>query len=274
MAIEGILQAFELTEVGENTYTAPNATSPNPVVFGGQLIGQSILAALAGQDDKLVKTVHTAFARAADPAQPVRIEVEPVHSGRALGSSTVTISQGERTCVRSMVLLSADEEDFITHSTPAPKIGDPEAFSTVGHLPGWEIRVVDDIDIGDPDLVGPPTLDVWTRFPDAPDTPGINEALLGFATDGFLIGTAMRPHEGVGQAQAHVTLSTAVLSHTLTFHEPFAARDWMLLSHTATHTGHGRSYGRGEVFDTDGSLIASFVQDAMIRPKAHRSGHL
>ena len=58
----------------------------------------------------------------------------------------------------------------------------------------------------------------------------------------------MRPHEGVGQAQAHVTLSTGVVSHTLTFHEPFAASDWVLLAHSSPYAGRGRSYGRADAF--------------------------
>ena len=88
---------------------------------------------------------------------------------------------------------------------------------------------------------------MWTRFPGAPDDPTTDQALLAFATDGFLIGTAMRPHPGVGQAQAHVTLTTGVISHTITFHEPFAARDWLLLSHHSPYAGPGsvlRSGGR------------------------------
>ena len=78
---------------------------------------------------------------------------------------------------------------------------------------------------------------MWTRFAGAPDDPTIDQALLAFATDGFLIGTAMRPHAGVGQAQAHVTVTTGVVSHTLTFHEPFAAREWLLLSHHSPYAG-------------------------------------
>ncbi len=112
---------------------------------------------------------------------------------------------------------------------------------------------------------------MWTRFVDAPDDPAVSQALLAFATDGFLIGTAMRPHEGVGQAQAHVTLSTGVLSHTLTFHEPAYAGDWLLLSHHSTYAGHGRCYGRANVFDARGTLVASYVQDAMIRPMQSNS---
>jgi acyl-CoA thioesterase len=76
----------------------------------------------------------------------------------------------------------------------------------------------------------------------------------------------MRPHRGVGQAQAHVTLSTGVISHTLTFHEPCPAHEWFLLSQRSPYAGHGRAYGRADVFRSDGVLAASFVQDAMIRP--------
>jgi acyl-CoA thioesterase II len=127
------------------------------------------------------------------------------------------------------------------------------------------MRVVGDVDINDPDAVGPAELDVLTRITGGPDDPIIDQALLAFSTESFLIGTAMRPHPGVGQAQAHVTLSTGVLTHTLTFHEPCSPAQWLLLSQRSPYAGHGRSYGQGEVFTADGKLVASFVQDSMIR---------
>ena len=58
------------------------------------------------------------------------------------------------------------------------------------------------------------------RRPDLPADRAVNQAALAWATDGFLIGTAMLPHEGVGQDRAHVDLSTGVIDHTLTFHRP------------------------------------------------------
>jgi acyl-CoA thioesterase II len=82
----------------------------------------------------------------------------------------------------------------------------------------------------------------------------------------------MRPHPGVGQAQAHVTVQTGVVSHTLTYHEPFSAGDWLLLAQRSPYAGRGRSYGRGDVFRTDGTLAASFVQDGMIRPSEANHG--
>jgi acyl-CoA thioesterase-2 len=154
----------------------------------------------------------------------------------------------------------------IRHGAPAPVVGDPCDATPSGHARGaWEIRMVDGVDIDDPDAIGPATLGVWTRFVGAPDDPTVAQALLAFASDGFLIGTAMRPHAGVGQAQAHVTLSTGVVSHTLTFHEPFRADEWLLLSQSSLYAGRGRSYGRADVFTESGKHVASFVQDSMIR---------
>jgi len=115
---------------------------------------------------------------------------------------------------------------------------------------------------------------VWIRFVGAPDDPGTDQALVAYSTDGFLIGTAMRPHAGIGQAQAHRTLSTGVLSHTLTFHERCPASEWHLLEQWSSYAGHGRSYGRGDIFRRDGQLAASFVQDAMIRARSGGSGKL
>jgi acyl-CoA thioesterase II len=270
VGIDSLVQALTLEPVGEDRYRAGHAETGHGVVFGGQLLGQSIIAGLAGNDGKTVKTIHTVFARSASPDAPVEISVERLHAGRAFASSGVTISQGERLCTQSIVLCSADEPDLIRHADEAPKLpvpGDGDSEGDDGDpTDAWQVRVVDDVDISNPDLVGPADLDVWTRFAGAPDDPAVNQALLAYATDGFLIGTAMRPHPGVGQAQSHVSLSTGVISHTLTFHEPVFAAEWMLLAHHSPYAGRGRSYGQANVFRADGVLAASFVQDAMIRP--------
>jgi acyl-CoA thioesterase II len=271
LTIESLLGALQLEPAGSDQYRAPNAESGHGVIFGGQLLGQSIVAALAGHEGKRVKTVHTIFARSGSPDAPVDITVDRMHTGRAFASSAVTISQGERLCTRSLVLLSSDEPDLIRHADDAPSVPPPTDGAGAGGRGAWEVRVVGGVDVSDPDAVGPPELNVWTRFVGAPGDPAIDQALLAFATDGFLIGTAMRPHAGVGQAQAHVTLSTGVISHTLTFHEPCSASDWMLLSHRSPYAGKGRCYGRADVFQ-GGRLVASFVQDAMIRAMDPGSG--
>ncbi len=266
VAVKSIVRSLRLEPVGEGRFRAENVDTGHPVVFGGQLLAQSIVAALEGHEGKTVKTLHTVFARAASPDRGVEIEVDALHAGRAMASSTVTILQAGRICTRSMVLMSADEPDLIRHGESAPDTPRPDG-APEGE--DWAVQIVGDVDLNDPTRVGPPELQVWTAFPGAPDDSGVNQALVAFATDGFLIGTAMRPHDGVGQAQAHVSLSTGVLSHTITFHEPVSAGRWLLLVHRSLYAGRGRSYGRADAF-ADGALVASFVQDSMIRPMGER----
>lgn len=267
VATDAILAAFELEETGPNQYLGRHAEMGHAVVFGGQLMGQSIVAAAAADPTKRPKTLHIVFARAASPDAPMEIDVEPIHTGRAFSSLSVSSRQGERICTQAQVLLTAEEPDLIRHGLPEPDLRTPAPSPTAGAADGtWQNVVVGGVDISDPDAVGPAELDVWTRFDGAPADPLLNAALLAFASDGFLIGTAMRPHAGVGQAQAHRTLSTGVISHTLTFHDPVDAGRWMLMRNRAPFAGGGRSWGHADVFDAEGRYVAAFVQDAMIRP--------
>lgn len=264
--LDSFLGSLALEAVGPDRFRAENADAGAGVIFGGQLLAQSVAAGVAGEPEKRVKTVHTVFARGGSPDSPVDIVVDRMHRGRALASSTVTISQGETLCARSLVLLSADEPDFIHHANPAPALSPPDGVSAQSKpLGAFETVVVDDVDISDPELVGPPDLDVWVRVAGAPDDPMVDQALLAFISDGFLIATAMRPHAGVGQAQAHKSVTTSVVSHTITFHEPFSLSDWLLLAHHSDHAGSGRAHGRAEVHSADGRLVASYVQDAVVR---------
>ncbi len=263
----GLRAALDLEPVGEGRFRARNVdTGFGGVVFGGQLLAQTIVAAATVDPGKEIKTVHTVFARGGSRDEPLDIDVEPMHTGRALASATVTVRQGDRLCTRSLCLLSAPEPDLIRHAADAPPAGRPGDAPPGGPEGGfWETRMVDGVDIADPEAVGPAELLVWSRFPGPEETGVVGQALLAYATDGFLIGTAMRPHAGVGQSMAHVSISTSVLSHTLTFHEPVDASAWHLLAHRSPYAGRGRSYGRADIFTEERHLVASFVQDNMIR---------
>ncbi len=265
--LDDLLTVLTLEPTGPTTARGASIVfGGGPVVFGGQLLAQTIVAAAAALPVKSVKSVHTVFARGASTEAPLEFDVDVMQEGRSFASATVTVAQGGRLCTRSLVLLHAPDPDLIRHQDPAPEVGSAADAVPSAHGNGfWEIRTVDGVDIADPDAVGPPRLDVWTRFPDAPDDPTLNQALLAFATDGFLIGTAMRPHAGVGQSMAHRSISTSVITHTLTFHAPVDASRWLLLDQESPVAGAGRSYGRAHVFDGSGDLVASFVQENMIR---------
>ncbi len=266
-SVTDLVEALELERIDEHHLVGDSVRmGPSPVVFGGQLLAQSIVAGASVDPTKDVTSIHIIFARAAEFGVPLEFEVDVMAAGRAFASSSVTISQGGKVRARSLVLLAAPEPDLIRHQSDAPGVARPIAGPPSGHgLDGWEIGIVEGVDISDPEAIGPAELDVWTRFVGAPSDPTVNRALLGYASDGFLIGTAMRPHSGVGQSMAHVSISTTVNAHTLSFHEPIDASTWMLFSHDVPWSGRGRSHGRAQVFDEAGRLVASFTQENMIR---------
>ena len=233
------------------------------VVFGGQLLAQMIMASAGLAPGKEVQTIHAVFARAGTITQPIDIEVASIHSGRSFASDTVTVWQGDRLCARAQVLLHAPDPDLIRSEPPMPMEPAPEGGQVVhgSVFPGAEMRVVRGTGDSSP---GPAELAFWTRYEAAPDDIVASQAILSWSTNGLLIGTAMRPH-GPDLSEAHRSISTGVISNTLTFHDHFDARDWVLLTHDVPFAGRGRVYGRGQAFTRDGHLVASFVQDSMVR---------
>jgi len=262
-----ILKSLILEQTGASSYRGPSVPSEvRPVVFGGQLMGQMIVAATTSLPGKTVRSLHAIFARAGTVTQPVDLEVDVMHSGRALGSVSVTARQGDRLLSRGLLLLDAGEPDLIRHSEPKPAVAGPEETKPPKHKEeGAEVRIVDEIDLMTPAITGPPELHVWTKFSHAPDDQAVHQALLSWYTDPFLIASALRPHDGVGQAMAHDTISTGVITHTLSFHEPVDATAWNLLANRSIYAGHGRTYGMGQVFTEDGQQVASYVQDNLVR---------
>jgi len=266
--LAALLESLRLEELAPLRFRAAHAPGSAGVVFGGQIMAQAIAAAVGVQPGKPVKTLHTVFARGATVDEDMDVEVEEILAGRAFGSLTVTFRQHGKTCARSQVLLSALEPDLVRHAVASDPVAGPDAAVVVGpygHAGPWENRVVGGIDVALPEQEHPARLSVWSRWPGAPRNDVVSQQLLAWASDPWFIGISLLPHRGFGQSQAHHDFSTGVITHTLTFHEPFHAGDWLLLAQEVPHAGGGRAYGRAQVFTEDGRLVASYVQDAMAR---------
>jgi acyl-CoA thioesterase II len=98
-----------------------------------------------------------------------------------------------------------------------------------------------------------------------PSDPAIHAALLAQLTGHLSIAAALRPHAGVGQDQAHRTLSTAINAIALSIHAEVRADRWMLYLHRSTSAAAGMTHSECRVHDEDGGLLASFTVDAMVR---------
>ena len=270
MSKQALPSELSLHESGPNRYRVnhpANDPEGRGVVFSGQLLAQSIMASadvVGGA--KGTKSIHTIFSRVGTYASPVELQVEVAHDGRAFASHTTTATQADRLIARSLVLMSADEPDLIRHDPIMPGVPTPTDLEAVDVLafPGLETRPVPAS--GDPTSSGTPTESFWMRNPSSYDSVAANQAILAWSQPGGIIGLAMRPHSDVLNIEdAHQTISTSVVAHTVHFHEPFDVGDWLLVVQEATYAGRGRVFGMGRVFNLDGRLVSTFEQDSMLR---------
>ncbi|WP_459545650.1 acyl-CoA thioesterase [Nocardia sp. X0981] len=238
------------------------------VVDGSQILGQSIVAAAKSLPGRTVRTAHALFVSAADPDIALEFTVTPIRTGRSFASATVTVRQDSKVRVSCAILLDEPQPDVVRRDIPAGLAvpGPAEAVPAANlPLPGREVRIVGSTDIDDPGEVGPPVVDAWLRYATVPDRDELRRAVLAHFTGHLGISTALRPHPGLGTAQAHHTLSTAPMGIAVTFHEPVRWEGWLRYHHEATYVGAGTAYIRGQISTESGRLIASFTQDAMIR---------
>jgi acyl-CoA thioesterase II len=263
---------LKVESLGEGRWSAPHpADDPEgrDVVFSGQVLAQMIMASDAAvESQKEVKSIHAIFARAGTySAGLMELRLEPMHSGRAWGSDTITAYQGDRLLSRGLVLLNTVEPDLMRHSPAMPDVPGPEDSTpspSITVFPGAEARLVDRPDAVGAD--GSPAMYFWTRTPESYDSVAANQAVIAWTQPGFLIGLAMRPHsDTVNIADAHSSISTGVISHTAHFHDHGDVGEWMLVAQEASYAGNGRVFGSGAVFTKDGQLVSTFAQDSMAR---------
>ncbi len=261
--LDDLVGCLGLAEVAPGVVEGQNLDIGYHRVFGGQILAQILVAAAEASPEKSVKSIHVLFPREGDTSKPMRYRVDKLQDGRTFGTTEVVAEQDGKVIAAAVLSMHADE-DGLRRSDAPPQVGAPAdaAPRDLGMVP-WETRLVGDVDLTD-HAAGEARLEWWMRTPPVADDRHLHQALLAHATDLTLIGTALRPFDGISQADSTITLHTAVTSHTLWFHQPFRVDDWLLLVQQSPVVAHGRAYGRGDVFAGD-ELVASFAQESMIR---------
>jgi acyl-CoA thioesterase II len=269
-SVAGLLDLFDAHADGPDRITAETGIAgadERQVVEGTQVLAQVIVAVAKRFADKSVRSAHAVFSRAVMVGPPVEFDIDVVHEGRSTATAVVFVKQNDRRCITVTALVDVPSADVIRHHLPRPEVAAP-ADANVSPMPmaGRELRLVDVVDVNSPDEVGPPELYAWLHYDPIPTRDDLAKALVAHFTGHLGISTTMRAHEGIGTSQSHFTVSTAPLSITVSFHEPVSWTGWLLYSHESTQVGAGMSYVRGTVHTEEGELLASFAQEALIRP--------
>ena len=269
-SVDGLLELFDVRPDGPDRFTAEtggDAQDQRQVVEGTQVVAQAIVAVAQRIPDKSVRSAHAVFSRAVAVGPPVELVIDVVHEGRSTATAIVAVQQNGRRCLSVTVLADVPTGDVIRHHLPRPQVTAP-ADANVSEMPmtGRELRLVDVVDVNSPDEVGPPELYAWLRYDPIPTRDDLAKALVAYFTGHLGISTTMRAHPGIGTSQAHLTVSTAPMTISVAFHEPVRWDGWLLYAHESTQVGAGMSYVRGTVHSEEGELLASFAQEALIRP--------
>jgi len=260
---DDLISCLDLAEAPGGAFLGKNLPLDYHRLFGGQLLAQFAVIGSRACPGKSLKSMHVLFPREGTSEEPVRYEVARHSDGRSFASLTILARQAKGVIGTASVSLHGAEEGRSVQSVApvreAP--GDSGAVS-IGLLP-FETRASADLNARE---AAAPEFRLWFRTPET--DPGLAQALAAYTTDLTLIGTALRAVDGVSQADAQQAFASAVTSHTIWFHRPFKTSDWLLLRQHSPILAHGRAFGRGDILTADGSLVASYAQESLVRFKA------
>jgi acyl-CoA thioesterase len=268
--VDSLLDLFDVRADAVDRFIADTGIAGQDgrqVVEGTQVVAQAIVAVAKRFPDKSVRSAHAVFSRAVTVGPIAELVIDVVHEGRSTATAIVAVQQNGRRCMSVTVLADVPTGDVIRHHLPRPEVTAP-ADANPCEMPmiGRQVRLVDVVDVNSPDEVGPPELHAWLRYEPIPTRDDLAKALVAYFTGHLGISTTMRAHPGIGTSQAHLTVSTAPMSISIAFHEPVRWDGWLLYTHDSTQVGAGMSYVRGTVHSEEGELLASFAQEALIRP--------
>lgn len=266
--VSDLVDVLDVRPDGEGSYVGvARSNGERSVVEGSLILGQAIVAAGRHAPGRRPVSAHMVFVRPAYDSRPLRFDLDEISVGRTFTALGMQVSQDGRRRATGTVLLDATAPDAIRHQVAPPDDAGPDESPPCDMgVTGREVRIVDGAYTSDPDaLPGPPTLDAWVRFPGISTAPHIHTGLLAQFTGYLSIAAALRPHEGIGQDEAHRTLSTAVNAISISYHREVRADRWMRYHHLSTFAGDGMTHSECRVHDAAGDLLASFTVDAMVR---------
>jgi acyl-CoA thioesterase-2 len=247
-------------------------------VYGGQVLAQCVSAAVATVDaGRILHSQHAYFLRPGDPAKDIEFEIERARDGWSFSSRRVVALQDGKPILVSSLSFQAEssgddyQPDMIQVPPPESLPSERELILEAGKLDesfmittgeDLDIRVVEPVDWDNP-VAREPVLQAWMKTTGpVPDAQGVHQALLTYLSDAFLIDVCLIAH---GRHFAGQDFQVASLDHVLWFHEAFRADDWLLHTVEAERIVGGRGLARGSFFTREGRLVATTMQQGVMR---------
>ncbi|MGZ4437504.1 MAG: acyl-CoA thioesterase [Nocardioides sp.] len=278
---EDLVELLDLETIDVNLFRGTQPDTMLQRVFGGQVAAQSLVAATRTVDARLqVHSLHSYFLRPGDTAIPIVYDVEQLRDGRSFSTRRVVARQHGRPIYFLTASFQVPEDGF-DHQDVMPKVPSPEESRQMGDIfraqsperaEEWlkEWSALDMRWIGDsreggeiPNDERPSQSRLWIRVAGRlDDSPLTHQAAFTYASDMTLLGSSLVPH---GVTVSSKGMQSASLDHTIWFHRPFRADEWLLYDQASPSASGARGFAIGRVFTEDGTLVATVAQEGLVR---------
>jgi acyl-CoA thioesterase-2 len=284
-AVQEVLDILDLEPLEVNLFRGRSPQSRWQRVFGGQVIGQALVAACRTVEDVTARpphSLHAYFLLGGDPKVPIIYEVDRIRDGKSFTTRNVKAIQHGR-AIFSMSVSFHLSEPGLTHQVKMPEVPKPDELPSDEELKDRiypllpeparryyererpiEFRPVEfSRYLGEKSENG--RFDIWIRATGRlPDEPAIHQCVLAYASDMMLLDAALIPH---GRSVFSEDIMAASLDHALWFHRPFRADEWLLYAQDSPSLADSRGFSRGLIFASDGTLVASVAQEGLLRQR-------
>ena len=287
-AVQEVLDILDLEPLEVNLFRGRSPQSRWQRVFGGQVIGQALVAACRTVEDVTARpphSLHAYFLLGGDPKVPIIYEVDRIRDGKSFTTRNVKAIQHGH-AIFSMSVSFHLSEPGLNHQVKMPGVPKPDELPSDEELKDRiypllpeparryyererpiEFRPVEfSRYLGEKSENG--RFDIWIRATGRlPDEPAIHQCVLAYASDMMLLDAALIPH---GRSVFSEDIMAASLDHALWFHRPFRADEWLLYSQDSPSLADSRGFSRGLIFASDGTLVASVAQEGLLRQRRHK----
>ena len=288
--IQQLIDLLDLEEIEKNHYRANSPSEGWQRVYGGQVLGQALVAASRTVDpDRQAHSLHGYFLRPGDMKVPILYKVDRIRDGRSFTTRRVVAIQHGK-AIFSMSISFQILEDGLSHQFDMPDVPAPEdlrdeqdirreqmaAYPALfaGHsttVRPIEFRPIDPADLIHP-VARPPQQMAWMRTRGRlPDDPRLHQCVLAYLSDWSLLDTATLPH-AISYLQTNVQMAS--IDHALWFHRPFRSDEWLLYVQDSPSASGARGFNRGLIYARDGALVASATQEGLMRMRDEGPGGL
>jgi acyl-CoA thioesterase-2 len=285
-AVQDLLSVLDLEPLEVNLFRGRSPQVGWQRVFGGQVIGQALVAATRTVEGRPPHSMHAYFLLAGDPKVPIIYEVDRIRDGKSFTTRRVVAIQHGQPIFSMSVSFHADEAG-LDHQARMPGVPKPEELPSETEIKERVLPLMPDpvrkyyererpielrpVEFGR--YLGNKSEDgkfnVWIRTTGRlPDDPAIHRCVLAYASDMTLLDTALVPH---GRTVFEKSIMAASLDHALWFHRPFRADEWLLYAQDSPNLHGARGFARGLIFAADGTLVASVAQEGLLRERRPQS---